>query len=181
MPTTQSLPAFHRWLLGGAAACQGACAIVIHRGPADATPQLAPRIAAHLNEYDGEGEGRWISIPAEMVGTIANDPAQRALLGIGEGCANCPPASPCGLKKTLAALAKHGHVVLESPLAAAATHGVEQVFHVGVGLPPDGLEDCHVIINPELFQADCIPQVIADVYLEWFACASRQPQRTGGL
>jgi len=178
MPTSQSLPAFHRWLLGCTRACQSACAIVIHGGQTDATPQLSSRIAAYLNEYDGEGEGRWITIPPELVGTIANDPSQRALLGIGEGCDNCPPSSPCGLKKTLAALANHGYVVLDSPLAAAATRGMEQTCHVGIGLPPDGLDDCHLIVNPTLFQADCIPQVIADVYLEWFACESRKPQRT---
>jgi hypothetical protein len=177
MPSPPTLSDFHRWLLGESGACGSTAAIVLHLGPTVAAKHLSARIATYLNEYDGDSEGRWFAIPGDLVAAIASDAPHRALLGLGEGCINCPPASPCGLKKTLAALAGLGHVILDSPLAAAATREMQGVFHVGVGLPPDGLDDCHVIVNPEIFPNQCLPQVIADVFLEWFACDQRGTPR----
>ncbi len=177
MPATQSLPAFHEWLLVVVPEPTASCSIVLHGPASSGAPRIAEKIAVYLNEYDAEADGHWLAVPAELVATIAADPSQRALLGIGDGCGNCPPTSPCGLKKTLAALATRGHVVLDSPLGAAATRGMENVFHAGIGLPPDGLDDCHLIVNPALFPATCIAQVIADVFLEWLACEDRQAAR----
>jgi len=162
---------FHEWLLSTADESASASSIVLH-GAADA--RLAAAIACYLNEYDDEGDGRWISIPPALVAGIAADPSQRALLGIGDSCSNCPPTSLCGLKKTLAALAVRGHVVLDSPLAAAAAGVLENTFHAGIGTPANGMDGCHLIVNPELFPESCIANVIADVFLEWLACEDRR-------
>jgi hypothetical protein len=169
----KTLP-FHEWLLSTADESASASSIVLH-GATNA--RLAAAIACYLNEYDDEGDGRWISIPPELVAGIAADPSQRALLGIGESCVNCPPTSLCGQKKTLAALALRGHVVLDSPLAAAAAGELENTFHAGIGMPANGMDGCHLIVNPELLPENCIAHVVADVFLEWLACEDRRSAR----
>jgi hypothetical protein len=81
---------------------------------------------------------------------------------------------PIGVQRVLKAIAARGHVVMDSPLASAATRGLDNVFHVGIGLPPDSLSECHIILNPDLFQIACLPQIVGDVFLEWLNSQGRK-------
>lgn len=173
MSAALSVSAFHQWLLAGDPQRAADCSIVLHGVTASFGSDLAPRLANHLNEYDDSSEPAWLDVSTTLLTAIASDANHRQLLGIGEGCPNCPPTGPCGLKKILTALATRGRVILDSPLAAAATRGVESVFHAGIGLPPDALDECHVIINPGRFPEHCIPAVVGDVFLEWLNCPHR--------
>lgn len=181
MSAVLSVSSFHQWLLAGDPQRAADCSIVLHGVTAGFGLDFAPRLAAHLNEYDDSSEPAWLDVSTGLLTAIAGDAGHRRLLGISDSCPNCPPTGPCGLKKTLAALATRGRVVLDSPLAAAATRGMEGVFHAGIGLPPDGLDECHVIINPDRFPEGCIPGVIGDVFLEWLNCPHRARPRLRGI
>jgi len=173
MSAARSVSSFHQWLLAGDPQCAAACSIVLHGITADFGIDYASRLADHLNEYDDSSEPAWLDVSPPLLAAIAADANHRQMLGIGEGCPNCPPTGPCGLKKIIAALAARGRVILDSPLAAAATRDAESIFHAGIGLPPDALDECHVIINPARFPEKCIPGVIGDVFLEWLNCPHR--------
>jgi hypothetical protein len=182
MTATSSVSTFHQWLLAGDPQPATDCSIVIHGVTPTMGRELAIRIAAHLNEYDDSSAPAWLDVSADMLAAIAADSNHRSLLGIADGCPNCPPTSPCGLKKTIIALAGRGRVILDAPLAAAATCGMDRVFHVGIGLPPaEGLEACHIVINPKRFPESCIPGVIGDVFLEWLNCPHRLKPALRGL
>jgi hypothetical protein len=167
MPAVPSITSFKQWLRAAAPETATACSIVLHGTPAALGPRLAIGIAAYLNEYDDDGDGRWLAVPPDLVPLIADDPGHRHLLGLEDSTEHYLPTSPYGVQKALAAMAALGHVVLDSPLAAAATCRLKNVFHVGLGLPPDSLTECHIILNPALFHVSCLPQIVGDVFLEW--------------
>jgi hypothetical protein len=175
MHAVPSISSFKQWLRASAREPAAAYAIVLHGTPAALGSRLAVGIADYLNEYDDDGDGRWLAVPPDLVPQIADDPSHLHLLGLDEGIDLHPPTSPFGVQKALAAMASLGHVVLDSPLAAAATCRMKNVFHVGLGLPPDGLAECHIILNPALFQVSCLPQIVGDVFLEWLNCQGRRP------
>ena len=170
MHAVPSISSFKQWLRAAASATPLACSIMLHGAPAALGTRLALGIAAYLNEYDDDGNGRWLAVPAELVPLIADDPTHRHLLGLDEAAESCLLTSPFGMQQALTAMAARGYVVLDSPLAAAATHRLKNVFHVGFGLPPDGLAECHMILNPALFHGSCLPQIVGDVFLEWLNC-----------
>jgi len=180
MSVVPSISSFKQWLRAAAPATPAACSIVLHGTPANLSPKLAHGIASYLNEYDADGDGRWLAVPPDLVPLITEDPNHRRLLGLeGEPDHHYLPTSPYGIQKALAALATIGYVVLDSPLASAATSRLKNVFHVGLGLPPDGLAECHIILNPALFHASCLPQIVGDVFLEWlnFQPTHKEPLR----
>jgi hypothetical protein len=181
MPATRSVSTFHHWLLSGDPQSTGGSAIVLQGAGSGIGGSLAENLAAHLNQYDDSSEPAWLAVTPALLQAIASDTGNRRLLGIGEGCANCPPSSPCGLKKTLVALATRGRVILDSPLAAGATGGFGNVFNVGVGFEPEGLAECHIIINPRRFPEHCIASVIGDVFLEWLNCPCREKPLLHGV
>lgn len=167
---------FLQWLLerppGESAACHGV--LVLH-GPAfPGEHPLARRVAGHLNEYDDRGDSPWLAVDEALLEQIAADPGWRRLLGVADSCANCPPASACGRRKILRALAGHGRVVLASPHAPAAVMEIEEAFHVGLHLDPSTFDACHLILNPERVPADCLAGIVGDVFLEWAACRERE-------
>ncbi|MCX6876193.1 MAG: hypothetical protein NTW21_20660 [Verrucomicrobia bacterium] len=181
MPAVPSISLFHQWLLAAAPASPVACSIVLHGTPVAISTRLASGIAAYLNEYDDDGDGRWLAVPPELVPLIADDPGHRHLLGLEDESEHYLPTSPFGIQRALAALAVRGHIVLDSPLASAATRGLKNVFHVGIGLPPDSLAECHIILNPGLFQIPCLPQIVGDVFLEWLNYQDRKTEPLHGL
>ncbi len=181
MSAAPSIALFHQWLLATAPESPVACSIVLHGTPAALSSRLATGIVSYLNEYDDDGEGRWLAVQPDLVPLIAEDPRHRHLLGLEDEADPSPPPHPFGTQRALAALAARGHVVLDSPLAAAATRGLRNVFHVGIGLPPDSLAECHIILNPELFQISCLPQIVGDVFLEWLNSQGRKIEPLHGL
>jgi len=181
MSAVPSIALFHQWLLAAAPDSPPACSIVLHGTPPSLSLRLWSDIAAYLNEYDDAGDGRWLALQPELVPLIAEDPRHRHLLGLKEEAAPNPHSQPFGVQRALTALAIRGHLVLDSPLAAAATRGLKNIFHVGIGLPPDGLTECHIILNPGLFQITCLPQIVGDVFLEWLNAHDRKLDQLHGL
>jgi hypothetical protein len=180
MSALPSITSFKQWLRATTPHEPASCSIALHGTPASLGAKLATGIAAYLNEYDADGDGRWLAVPPDLVPLIAADPAHRHLLGLDhEPDPQALPTSPYGIQKALTAMASIGHVVLDSPLATAATCRLKNVFHVGFGLPPDGLAECHIILNPTLFPAACLPQIVGDVFLEWlnYQPSAKEPPR----
>jgi hypothetical protein len=181
MPAVPSITLFHQWLLAAAPESPVACAIVLHGTPATLSPRLSSGIVSYLNEYDDDGDGRWLAVQPDLVPLIADDPSHRHLLGLEDEAGPYQPTNPFGIQRALAALAARGHVVLDSPLASAATRGLKNVFHVGIGLPPDSLAECHIILNPGLLQVSCLPQIVGDVFLEWLNSQGRKMEPLHGV
>lgn len=179
MPPAPSIAAFNQWLLTEKPDTSPACAIVLHSTSDALDGTLHQSIAAYLNEYDEAADGHWLAMESNLVQMIAAEGRLRRLLGIPQPSGDNHATSPCSLKNTLRALAQRGHVVLDTPLAAAATHNLANTFHVAVGFPADGLSDCHIILNPDRFQHRCLPQIIGDTFLEWLNCRTRpEPLRS---
>ncbi|MCW1886851.1 hypothetical protein OKA04_19075 [Luteolibacter flavescens] len=158
-----NLPAFHRWFLAPRAAAPG---VVLHGFP-HLPSGLAPAIARYLNEFDDDAGGNWTAFAPELIQIISETPPQRSLLGLGEGCKNCPANSPCGRRKVLGALARKGHAVLDGPLAVEACADISNVFRVSLGPAPADGKGFHLILRPELFSDRSLPSIIGDTYLEW--------------
>ncbi len=156
---------FHQWLLADPASQASACAIIIHGD--HSSSRLILDIAEYLNEYDDDGDGRWLPATTELVGKIAVDANHRRLLGMEESGSS----SPAEFARTLTALGRRGHVVFRSPGIDDDDLGLDNTFHAGVGrgIP----ERCHVILDPELMDPHCIAHVIGDVFLEWLHSESR--------
>jgi hypothetical protein len=176
MHAVPSIATFQQWLHATPCAFPAACSIVLHGTPAELCPRLSAGIAAYLNEYDDDGDGRWLAVPSDLVPLITDDPGHRRLLGLAGEPEHYLPTVPSGIQRTLAALATRGHVVLDSPLASSATCDLKNVFHVGIGLPPDSMAKCHIILNPGLIQIHCLPQIVGDVFLEWLNSHERKPE-----
>lgn len=170
MSAVSNLANFHHWLLDGKPNALAYPQVIVLYG-ASPYPQLSTAIAHYLNEYDDQANGHWICAHAELIETIAGDSMQRKLLGVDQTCEKCPPTGPCGLRKVIKGMAVRGHVIIESIHAAAATEGLDGVFHVSLS---KGHKDCHVHINAERFDERCLAPIIADIYLEWFQCSFRR-------
>jgi hypothetical protein len=159
-----TLPAFHRWLLASRAS--GAPGIVLYGDPA--LPQgLASSLARHLNEFDEDARGNWTAFAPDLIGEISETPPQRGLLGLPEGCKDCPANSPCGRKRVLQALGKRGHAVLEGTLAVEACAPLHEIFRVSLGPPPQSGHHFHLVIHPEHFSDRSLSSIIGDTFLEW--------------
>lgn len=175
MTPSVSISSFHQWLLADPASDTSACAIVIHDDGDGTADLLAPGVAAYLNEYDDNGEGRWLPATAELIGKIARDPSHCRLLGMRDAGLEAP--SQC--LRTLEAIARRGHVVLRAPIPHLPKLDPASTFHAGIG---DGrLENCHVIVNPQLVDAKCIARIVGDVFLEWLHCGSRGTPSIEGI
>ena len=174
MTASTSMSVFHQWLLADPASKASACAIILHIADSRPSDLLIQEITDYLNEYDDDGEGRWLPATPELVEKVARDPSHRRLLGLSDS----PPADPDDptpeLQKTLRALGKRGHVVFR-------THGITDEsletgnhFHAGVGTAGEITSECHILLNPDLISQSCIAHIIGDVFLEWLHCESRR-------
>ena len=167
MPPAKTLNDFHRWLLDDTPDTVGYLRVIVIHGAAE-YPLLAAAVSEYLNEYDDDSKGKWLALAPSLIEAIADDSAQRRLLGVEDPCPKCPPTGPCGLRKVIKALALHGRVVLDSEHAPKATHDLEGIFHVGLATD---MKDCHLTINPGKFKARCLAPIIGDIYLEWLHCS----------
>lgn len=166
MIATNSLSNFHHWLLSTPVAPISARTIVLHGGSPSFRERLIEEIAEYLNEYDDEGAGRWLAATSDLVMQVSESPELRSLLGIAASCQKCPPASPCGIRKTLLALGKRGHVIVHS----AKDVEIPNAFHAGIDSQPETAMHCHISLNPELMNPGCFAPIIGDVFLEWLHC-----------
>ncbi|QJE95394.1 hypothetical protein [Luteolibacter luteus] len=161
-----TLPAFHRWFL--ATRASGAPGIVLYGDPA--LPKgLAAAVARHLNEFDDDSKGNWTAFAPELIAEISESAPQRGLLGLPDGCKDCPPNSPCGRKRVLQALGKRGQAVLDGTLAVAACAPLREVFRVSLGPPPETGLHFHLVLHPEHFSDRSLASIIGDTFLEWDA------------
>jgi hypothetical protein len=161
------MSAFHQWLLADPASMMSACAIILHIGESRPCDLLIQEITDYLNEYDDEGEGRWLPASPQLVEKITHDINHRRLLGLGE----IPAANEGGAgseeANILHALGRRGHVVFRTPGLSDRELGITNAFHAGVGTAGEIAGNCHLILNPELMDQSCIAHIIGDVFLEW--------------
>lgn len=165
---------FHQWLLADPASKTSACAIILHGDDSLVAGRMIQEIAEYLNEYDDDGDGRWLPATPELVEKIARDANHRRLLGMDDNEGFEPDDSPAEFQKTLTALGKRGHVVFRTPGVPAEELDLANTFHAGVGNVHDIQETCHLILNPELMDQKCIAHIIGDVFLEWLHCEMRR-------
>jgi len=172
MTASTSMSVFHQWLLADPASKTSACAIILHIADSRPCGLLIQEITDYLNEYDDDGDGRWLPATPELVEKVAKDPNHRRLLGMGENALG----TECGseLQQTLSALGQRGHVVFRSPGAPDESLNLANTFHAGVGRAGEIADECHLILNPDLMDQKCIAHVIGDVFLEWLHCETRR-------
>jgi hypothetical protein len=174
MTASISISIFHQWLLADPASMASACAIILHGIDVKWAEQVIQEIAEYLNEYDDDGDGRWLPATRELVEKIARDPNHRRLLGMDES-ALVPSGDTEGeFRKTIAALGRRGHVVFRSPGVSEASLDLTGAFHAGIGDSGSIPEPCHVILNPHLIDQKCISHIVGDVFLEWLHCEMRR-------
>ena len=137
--------------------------------------RLIQDIADYLNEYDDDGDGRWLPATPELVEKISRDANHRRLLGMEEiGAAGTGrpagriPQNPHRPRPT-----RPRRVPLARRLRLRNSH-LANTFHAGVGKAREIPETCHLILNPELMDQKCIAHIIGDVFLEWLHCEMRR-------
>jgi hypothetical protein len=174
MTATTSMSVFHQWLLADPASQTSACAIVLHGDDTWTHDHLIREITDYLNEYDDDGDGRWLPASDELIAKISRDPNHRRLLGM-DGCEiGGNNDSRDEFLKTLAALGQRGHVVLRSPGVSDEALQLANTFHAGIGSAGTVTGKCHVILNPDLMDHKCIAHIVGDVFLEWLHCEMRR-------
>jgi hypothetical protein len=173
MTASVSMSVFHQWLLADPASMASACAIVLHIADSRPCDLLIQEMTDYLNEYDDEGDGRWLPASPQLVEKISRDANHRRLLGLKEVPSASADDADTEIRSTLAALGQRGHVVFRSPGLSDDELGLANAFHAGVGPSNEIIGDCHLILNPALMDQSCIAHVIGDVFLEWLHWQSR--------
>jgi len=169
MTASISMSVFHQWLLADSTSSSPACAIVLHVPNSRPCELLIQEISDYLNEYDDDGDGRWLPATPELVEKLTFDPNHRRLLGMSE----VPVEKSRELPKILAALGQRGHVIFRAPCPADGELKLANTFHAGVGAAGEIRDECHLIINPELMGQKCVAHIIGDVFLEWLLSENR--------
>lgn len=136
--------------------------------------RLIQEIADYLNEYDDDGDGRWLPATPELVGKILQDENHRRLLGMAELAIARPSDPLAAYRQALTGLGQRGHVVFRAPGSSAEDLDLTNTFHAGIGSPRAIREKCHLILNSELLDQKCIAHIIGDVFLEWLHCQLRR-------
>jgi hypothetical protein len=167
MTATHPLSCFHHWLLASSAPPCPSRAIVLHGGSAASLDSLVGEIAEYLNEYDADGDGRWLAVTSGLVRSIAESPDSRRLLGMPETCSDSSSESPCDLRRTLTALGSLGHVVFRSDTLQEKPLDLPAAFHAGIGSEQCGSEECHLVLNTDLVQPRNLAHIVSDVFLDW--------------
>ncbi len=174
MTASTSMSVFHQWLLADPSSKTSACAIVLHIADSRPADLLIQEITEYLNEYDDDGEGRWLPATQELVEKVATDPSHRRLLGLADSFPADPKDSTPGQQKTLLALGRRGHVVFRAASNTYEALGTGNHFHAGVGTTGEITNECHIVLNPDLISQSCIAHIIGDVFLEWLHCETRR-------
>lgn len=165
------LDSLHPWLLN--AGTSGSPYVLVDTG-AVPLPGCAERIVNLLNEFDDAGDAGWIHLDAELVKLVSSSKEHRRMLGIEDTDPPCEPTSTCGIRRTLTAFARRGRFVVNHPEATRTLPHDPLGFRAAIGQPVAGIEEFHLILNPDCFRPGCLASLIADSYLEWVAtsCAA---------
>ena len=99
----------------------------------------------------------------------------RSLLGL-EGESNGQKEEVEILKR----LAGHGNLIFSMPSSPLDLPADMALFHVGIGKHQDIPGRCHITIGPEMMPTGRLPQIVADVYLEWSLGQTTQPKAARG-
>ena len=167
MTASTSLSVFHQWLLADPASKASACAIILHGDDSWPCDRLIQEVAEYLNEYDDDGDGRWLPATQELVKKIAEDPNPRQLLGMECTTLDMRKNFQSEFLKTLTALGKRGHVVFASPGVSDDELDLANTFHAGIGNGQNTDKPCHLILNPDMIGQKILAHIIGDVFLEW--------------
>ena len=173
MTASSSMSAFCQWLLNEPDSKTPPSAIVLHGSPSRVNDSLVNEIAQYLNEYDDEADGLWLNATQELALKIARDPSSRRLLGMPDLSAQEEAETPQEFLQTLQSLIQRGHLVFKAPANDLDLPKSSRAFHAGVGAYHEITTRCHIIIDPEMVDLKCLPQIIADVFLEWAHCDER--------
>ena len=165
---------FCQWLLQDNSPKARLTSIVLHGSPEVITDTLLEDISRYLNEYDDQANGCWLGTSRELLGAIAADSNLTRMMDLG-GCCGCQggccsKAAPSDNQKQatiLKALAARGHLVLRSPGEDLDLPAQTRTFHAGIGNREDISHRCHITVNPDMIETGRLPQILADVYLEW--------------
>ena len=174
MTASTSIAVFHQWLLADPASKASACAIILHCDDSVPYVHLIQELAEYLNEYDDDGDGRWLPASPELVAKIARDPNHRRLLGMPDREPATGDDPQAEYRRTLSGLGQRGHVVFRSPDSAHDDLRLANTFHAAIGSPREITEKCHLFLNSALMDQKCIAHVIGDVFLEWLHCQMRR-------
>ena len=164
---------FLQWLLAEPASKASACSIILHCDAATPYGLLIQNIADYLNEYDDDGDGRWLPATPDLVRKISRDAHHRRLLGMAASAPDAP-ADPADYRLALTGLGQRGHVVFRSPDPASDDFLLANTFHAAIGGPAELTEKCHLFLNSALLDQKCIAHIIGDVFLEWLHCDLRR-------
>lgn len=175
MRTCPPITDFHKWLAAGSDGQSAPCSILIHGEESPAKAVLIQQIAEYLNEYDDEGDGRWLAATDDLLYRISGDAFLRQLVGLDYDIASGRTA----FTKTFCALAARGHVIAQPPPAMGHEFGIAHTFDVGLGDMP--LPSCHMVLNPEKIAPAHLAPIIADVFLEWFHHDARRGSESYSL
>lgn len=167
MTATNSLSIFHQWLLAEPSGHAPVRTIMLHGDSTVFSDHLIEEIADYLNEYDDDDAGCWLAATHDLVSHVSADDHLRKLLGTDGSCLNCPPTSPCGIRKTLAALGRRGHVIFRDVSPPDKELELTHAFHAGIGNETKDCGKCHLVLNPDLMDPASLAHIIGDVFLEW--------------
>lgn len=166
MSASHPLIHFRQWLLASAASSSPSRTIVVHGGTDAMMEELVVRIADYLNEYDGEGAGRWLAVTDGLVGQVAESPDLRGMLGLTEQPNGGMAASADDICGVLTVLGQRGHVVFRADATREHAPDLPTAFHAGIG-PARACGKCHLILDPELVQLRNLAHMVSDVFLDW--------------
>jgi hypothetical protein len=160
--SSADLATFHRWFFAGRTSRPPS--IIIH-GEDELPMGFEAAVARHLNQFDEDASGCWMSFPPELVEQIAASPVERLLLGLyGE----CNPTSPdCERREVISALAAHGQAVMGGDDAMQSCSEKENIFRAWLGSPPGCSRSLHIILEPRHFAHRSLSVIIGDTFLEW--------------
>ncbi len=174
MKTCSPITDFHNWLNAKADRKGKAVSIFIDHEDTYSSEDLIQRIADYLNEYDDDGDGRWLAATHDLVRRVSSDPFLRQLVGLEYETPPGESSSSSNVERTYSALAHRGRVI--SRRSEAIERGAPEHFDVGVGDTP--LASCHLVLNPEKIRLEQMAPIISDVFLEWLHSGAAQPQAT---
>lgn len=186
---TMSAPVseFCQWLLQDNSPNARLSSIVIHAEADLVVPTLVEEISRYLNEYDDEAGGCWLGVSSGLLEAIATDPHLTQWMDLG-GCCGCSRGCCSQVDQSdeqkrasiLKALCSRGHLVFRAPTVTSYLPPQARAFHVGIGHRNELASRCHITLDPEMIETGRLPQIVADVYLEWSLsqdCARCAPMR----
>lgn len=161
---------FCQWLLQNNTPNARLGCIVLHSEAGLVVPTLVEEISRYLNEYDDEAGGCWLGVSSSLLEAIATDPHLTQWMDLGGCCGGCSQADQSELQKRaniLKALCSRGRLVFRAPTVTPYLPAQARAFHVGIGQRNEIASRCHITLDPEMIETGRLPQIVADVYLEW--------------